>query len=105
VVDGNLVRRLPAAFELAADALAAPSLPRHVVVLDFRGLSMTDVWAVALKGGVKVKVGRLPDDFPVVLGHEPPTEGRVVQQSLVPGTEVHRGAEVELFVQFPPVGV
>jgi hypothetical protein len=62
---------------------------------------MTDVWAVALKANVKVKLTRLPDDYPVVVGHDPPSEGRVVRQGIAPGTNVPRQAEVELFVQFP----
>jgi len=102
VVSGNFLGALPHAADAAAEALAAPSLPRHVVVPDFLGLSMTDVWPVALGGGVKVKVARLRDDFPVVLGHEPPAEGRVARQSPAAGAKVHRGAEVELLVQFPP---
>jgi hypothetical protein len=62
---------------------------------------MTGVWAVALKAGVKVKVTRLPDDSPEIVGHEPPPEGRVTSQCVLPGTKVRRDAEVELRAQFP----
>jgi beta-lactam-binding protein with PASTA domain len=92
-----------AAFDAAVDALAAPSLPGHVHVPDFRGMSMNEVWAVALKAGVKVEVTRLPDDAPEIVGHEPPPEGRVASQSVPPGTRVERDAEVEVRVQFPSV--
>jgi hypothetical protein len=101
---GGLVLGVAGAVDAAAEALVAPSLASHVLVPDFCGLSMTDVWARALKGNVKVKVARLPEDFPVVVGHEPPDEGRVARQGPAPGTKVRRGSEVELFVQFPAAG-
>ena len=69
-------------------------LPRHVVVPDVVGKTMREAWAALAKADVRFRVRHVVDD-------PPPTEGRVIAQSVAPGTKLRRDRQVTLLLEFP----
>ena len=73
----------------------APSRERRVVkVPEFRGMSVSETFLVALQAGVKLEVVRLAR-------HPAPVDGVVEMQDPLPGTRVKRDSRVALIVRHP----
>jgi hypothetical protein len=66
-------------------------LSRKVVVPEFVGQRVSQLWHVAAKAGVKLDIKRRTE-------HPPPVDGLVVEQSPAPGTVVRRNTAVHLAV-------
>jgi beta-lactam-binding protein with PASTA domain len=62
-----------------------------VVVPEFVGQRVGQLWHVAARAGVKLDIERRTE-------HPPPVDGRVVEQSPAPGTVVRRNSAVHLSV-------
>lgn len=71
------------------------SISRKVIVPDFVGLSVPDMWAKTLKSGVKVDIHQISPEHPIA--------GLVVAQRPAAGARVRRGTTVECDVTFEPV--
>jgi beta-lactam-binding protein with PASTA domain len=69
-----------------------PAPSHHVVVPDFVGMPVPDMWGVALRAGVKVKI-----HAPLELR---PIPGTIVGQTPEAGMKVHRDSVVDLDVTF-----
>lgn len=69
---------------------------RKVIVPRFIGLSVPEMWALASRAGVHVKISRLSAERPI--------PGRIVGQSPNAGKKVRRNSVVDLHVTFEPAG-
>jgi beta-lactam-binding protein with PASTA domain len=76
----------------AIEGALHPGPSHHVVVPDFVGMPVPDMWGVALRGGVRVKI-----HAPLELRTIP---GTIVSQNPEAGTKVHRDSVVDLDVTF-----
>jgi hypothetical protein len=72
-----------------------PSPPRRVIVPDLRGLFMRSCLSVIGDLGLHVEMVQLTE-------HPMPVEGLVVDQSPLPGAEVHRSSTLTVEIWHPP---
>ena len=72
-----------------------PSPPRRVIVPDLRGLFMRPCLSVIGDLGLHVEMVQLTE-------HPMPVEGLVVDQSPLPGAEVHRSSTLTVEIWHPP---
>ena len=91
----NFFQAIPYVGKAFDEVLRTRGPSRRVIVPPLVGLSVPDMWVVALRAGVRVNIRHVTA--------ERPTPGRIVVQTPTPGTRVRRNSVVDLDVAFETV--